>query len=607
MRIVKSALIALILTLAVFGLASASYTGPNRTVTTTTWERQYCNYRATVVSPAGSCLLTLYFSPGSCPSASSVAGFFNNAQTACGTSWPGTCGAGLSCNIALLTGSTQGCSSGETGCTQSTSTTTYPPASVSGSTVCSIPGNNGWCRGTGTIDLSGSEPLSGYSITGIEGYTGLLCSGPACAWAFPEGITNLTFWALSSWGDTSTTGSASLKVDSLAPTLMLTLPPANGQNGWFVSGPVTASASATDATSGLNSVSINGGSASFTVSLDGTYPLNLTATDNAGNMATTNGTINLDTTPPSLSVSIPPVDGSNGWYTSVLQFLTSGEDAISGVQGIAHSLDGGGSWQSGTLSLSEGRYTVITRITDFAGNFTIRTNSINVDPTPPQSSFTLPPEGTTTLIHDSFTMNGQTFDLTSGPAGAEISVDGGTTWIPLAMNGGSWSYTWDTNSVPNGTYLLLVRASDVAGNMERTAHITVVVANKEPEVSIPQPPPTLPREPPAVPVSTSNSILPVVPVETSNALPPAPIVPTGIDQEVAPTQAPAPVTGPSKIQVNPRSSAMDPVYLWPILGLGGLLAALGSSSWSDRRPSALHRLENALTTAATRPESTNEM
>jgi hypothetical protein len=353
-------------------------------------------------------------------------------------------------------------------------------------------------------------------------------------------------------------------------------------------------------------VSINGGSASFTASLDGTYPLNLTATDNAGNMTTTNGTINLDTIPPSLSVSVPPVDGSNGWYTSDLQFLASGEDAISGVQGIAYSLDGGGSWQSGALSLSEGRYTVITRIVDFAGNFTTRTNSINVDPTPPQSSFTLPPEGTTTLIHDSFTMNGQTFDLTSGPAGAEISVDGGTTWIPLAMNGGSWSYTWDTNTVPNGTYLLLVRASDVAGNMERTAQITVVVANKEPEVSFPQPPPTLPREPPAVPVSTSNSILPVVPVGTSNAIPPATIVTTSIGQGVAPTQAPAPAAGPSNPQVKSRSSAIDVVYLWPILGLGGLLAALGSSAWSDRRPSALHRLENALTTAATRPESTSE-
>src|SRR5450759_4456265 len=27
----------------------AAYIGPNRTVTTTTWERQYCNYRATII------------------------------------------------------------------------------------------------------------------------------------------------------------------------------------------------------------------------------------------------------------------------------------------------------------------------------------------------------------------------------------------------------------------------------------------------------------------------------------------------------------------------------------------------------------------------------
>lgn len=606
MKFVKSALVALILTLTVSGLASASYTGPNRTITITTWERQFCNYRATVISPAGSCLLTLYFSPGSCPSASSVAGFFNNALTACGTSWPGTCGAGLSCNIALLTGSTQSCSSGETGCTQSTSTTTYPPATVSGSTVCSVSGNNGWCTGTGTINLSGSEPLAGYSITGIEGDAGMLCSGPSCTWSFPEGITNLTFWALSSWGDTSTIGSASLMVDSLAPTLALSIPSPDGQNGWFISGPVTASALGSDSGSGMNNLSINGGGTSFTAFSDGTYALVLMATDNAGNTASASGTINLDTTPPSISVSVPPVDGSNGWYTSDLQFSTSGDDAISGVQSIANSLDGGGSWQSGAVSLSEGRYTVITRITDFAGNFITSTKRIDVDPTPPQSAFTLPAEGTTTVIQDRFTMNGQTLDLTSGPAAAEISVDGGTTWMPLAMNGGSWSYTWDTNTVQDGTYLLLVRASDVAGNMEHTAHITVIVANKEPEVSILQPPPTLPRETPSVPVSTSNSIPPVVPVATSKAITPAAIVPTSIGQGVAPTQAPAPTAGPSKPQVGPRSSAIDPVYLWPILGLGGLLAALGSSSWSDRRPSALHRLENALTTAASRPESTNE-
>jgi hypothetical protein len=56
MRVIKSFLIALVLSLGVFGLAGAAYTGPNRTTTTTSWERQYCIYRATVLAPAGSCL-----------------------------------------------------------------------------------------------------------------------------------------------------------------------------------------------------------------------------------------------------------------------------------------------------------------------------------------------------------------------------------------------------------------------------------------------------------------------------------------------------------------------------------------------------------------------
>jgi hypothetical protein len=40
--------------------------------------------------------------------------------------------------------------------------------------------------------------------------------------------------------------------------------------------------------------------------------------------------------------------------------------------------------------------------------------------------------------------------------------------------------------------------------------------------------------------------------------------------------------------------ALDPVYIWPVIGLVGLLAAFSSSSWSDKRPSALHRLERLL-------------
>jgi hypothetical protein len=758
-KLCRSSLIALVLGLAVFGLAAASYTGPDRTVTTTTWERQYCNYRATVISPPGTCWLTLYYSPGSCPSSASVAGYFNNAQTACGTAWPGTCGSGLSCTIVLLTGSTQSCSSGETGCTQTTGSITYPPATVSGSSVCAVPGENGWCRGGASLDLSGSEPLSGYTITAIEGDSGLLCSGPACTWTFPEGATDLDFWALSSWGDTSLRSSAAMQVDSLAPVLLLSIPPVDGSNGWFVSGPVSASASASDASSGVNGVSINGGSSTFTASTDGIYLLNVIATDLAGNTASSRETIALDTAPPSLSVSVPQADGSNGWYlspqvltasgvditsglaalltrldggdwtsassvnipegvhvveiqardlagnqasaryplsvdttpptltltlpvpqgnagwyTGGFQFSGVGDDTISGVQGVAYSLDGAATWQASPPDLVEGRYTVHTRVTDRAGNNTTRTDTVNIDLTPPQSVFTIPAEGSQTVIQGSLAMTGQTLDLTSGPANAEISMDGGTTWQPLVLVGGTWAHTWDSSSVPNGTYLIWVRAQDLAGNQEHTAQITVVVANAGPEVSIsetwwlweraeihiqgsllpvtgaqltisdgqghtrtyrfdasdlphalqwdggwddgrfappgdysvvvsawdifgntgqdsgtvqvPLPPATPTGEPPAVPAAATELPSPAV-------VAPAPTI---VPRVLPPTPPPAirPVTLPR----SPAPPTLDPLHLWPVIGLVGLLAAFASSSWADERPSALHRLAVVLTNAA---------
>lgn len=684
MSFVKSSLIALVLALTVFGLASANYSGPNRTVTTSTWTRQYCNYRATVVSPAGSCLLTLYFSPGSCPSTSSVAGFFNNAQTACGTAWPGTCGSGLACSITFLTGSAQNCSSGEIGCTLTTSSTTYPPATVGGSTVCAIPGENGWCKGAATINLSGSEPLSGYSITGIEGSAGILCGGPACVWTFPEGATNLSFWALSSWGDTSLMSSAASMVDSVAPALSLSIPPADGSNGWYRL-PVTLTASGSDATSGLAAmqVRLDGGPWTPGSSLnvpDGVHALEFQASDVAGNLTSESYSISVDSTPPTLTVSLPVPQGTDGWYTSGVQFQAAGNDAISGIQDVAYSLDGAATWQAGSLTLVEGRYTIITRVADLAGNVTTLTNTVNVDPTPPQSIFTSPAEGSTTVIHGSLTMNGQTLDGTSGPSAAAISMDGGTTWQPMAIADGTWSSSWDTNTVPNGTYLIQVRASDLAGNQEHTARITVVVAKPGPEVTITETwwlweqaeiriqgsllPVTgarieisdgqghtrtytfnaagLPRSlqwdgvwsdglpaPPgdfAVvitawdafgntgqdtgtvrvpgPLASPTREPPAVPAAASELSPPAEVAsaPTIVPQVVPP----APASGPSKIERLLMAPVIDPVYLWPVLSLVGLLAALASSSWSDKRPSALHRLEKMLTTSASGSEETRK-
>lgn len=565
MKFVRILFLALALSLLTFGLVSANYIGPQRTVSVTTWERSSCNYRAYVASPSGYCFLTLYFSPGGCPATSSVQGYFNNSPTACGTSWPGTCGSGISCSITLLSSNTGvPCTAGQPGCASVSSTVTYPPATVSGATGCTVPGNNGWCRGTGTLNLSSTEPVGGYSITGIEGTPGMLCGSSTCAWTFPEGSTSLNYWALSSFGDTSLMASAAMMVDSAAPTVSLTIPTPNGSNGWNTSS-LTASASGSDILSGLDSVSINAGGSTYTVSSDGVYTLTATAFDMAGNLATQTGTVFYDGTSPIVSLTIPPANGSNGWnrssvtasasvsdatsgaasvdingsgstftvsadgiynltatgydvagnsatqngtirfdatapvlsvnalspdgsggwYVSDATVTASAGDALSGLAGVEHRVDGG-SWMPGaSVTISDdGSHLVEFQATDLAGNTATSSQTVSVDQTPPLSAFTSPAEGSSTFVHGEAVFDGRTLDVTSGPQAAQISLDGGSTWQPLTITGNDWTYTWDTSAVPNGTYTILVRASDVAGNEEHTASVAVTVENSGPRVSI---------------------------------------------------------------------------------------------------------------------------
>jgi large repetitive protein len=337
-----------------------------------------------------------------------------------------------------------------------------PDATVSGSTSCTSPGNNGWCKGTGTLSLSGSEPVSGYHINGFDSdLYGPLCSGSSCDWNFPQGVTtNLGYWANSSFGDQSDEAYASMSVDSVAPTLTLTISSPNGSNGWNKSGPATASASATDANSGVASVGINGGGASFTASTDGVYNLSATAADKAGNTATTSGTVRLDTTPPTLSVSPSAPDGANNWYVSPAVLTATDSDATSGIASTQYKVDGG-AWQNGS-SFNEGvdgTHTIVFRATDVAGNTTTAAPvTVTVDRTPPVPDASMnpaSPNGSNGWYVSPVTVTANSSDATSGLASQAVSLDG-STW--------KTSITISTDGVNTAQ----VTAKDNAGNTAST-------------------------------------------------------------------------------------------------------------------------------------------
>jgi hypothetical protein len=302
-------LVVLLFVVAVVLPVMADYLGPNRTVTTYVWERLHCHYQA-IYDPPGAgwygCYLDLYQTPdSSCPSTSSVAGYFT--PTDC--SWPSGFCQNPGCDI-TLSGSKEECNEGQTGCRATETTVTHPPATVSGSLVCAVPGNNGWCRGGGEISLTGTEPLSGYSILTLEGTRNgetFACPGESCSVPLVEGTSNFTFWALSSWGDSSLKGTASSKLDSSPPVISGELTGKVGEGGWYVS-EVKVVASASDTISGVASFEMaldGGGWAAYSgpvALMDGNHSVDIRVVDTAGNISTQSQAVWVDTQPPSLTL-----------------------------------------------------------------------------------------------------------------------------------------------------------------------------------------------------------------------------------------------------------------------------------------------------------------
>jgi hypothetical protein len=92
-----------------------------------------------------------------------------------------------------------------------------PPATVSCSSTCTTSKNaNGACLGPVSVTGSGNEPVSGYSISGIEFSNGASCSGSSCSITVSSvGSHNLSCWAVSTFGDTSLKGDTSFQIASL--------------------------------------------------------------------------------------------------------------------------------------------------------------------------------------------------------------------------------------------------------------------------------------------------------------------------------------------------------------------------------------------------------
>lgn len=368
------------------------------------------------------------------------------------------------------------CSPGEEACAQMPVYTTYDPAAVDGINDCTDPGENGWCKGTGTIALTGTETIPGETITAIESASGTICSGSSCEYTYPnQGTNSLTYWSVSSFGDTSLQSTSTMKIDSVPPTASIKVS-GTAHNGWYKSDslPLVITGTSSDATSGVNSalIIIDGGAGLASpqnYSTEGHHTAVFSVTDNAGNTTTTDSvSISIDQVAPTFSIHTSGTT-HNGWYNQPVILEAVGTDALSGFDHGTYTrknTDASGTItnSNGTLPLTlneDGKNEVFGQGYDVAGNTSPTTPTVeyNIDQTKPDISFTI--SGFSGVV----TISGTATDNLSGIESVNFSVDGGENWNPITVaSDGSWSTSVDTLSLLSTTRNLIAKAVDVAGN-----------------------------------------------------------------------------------------------------------------------------------------------
>ena len=241
------------------------------------------------------------------------------------------------------------CSYTDNGGLNATSSVTYSivdataPVITSTLSPASPDGDNGWYTSDVTLD---------WTVTEAESTSTLTTSGcDSTSVTADQQSVDYTCSATSAGGSDSAT--ESIKRDATKPTIGAVLSPAANGNGWNNSN-VSVTYSCDDATSGVAGCGPN-----QTLSSEGpAVAYSGTATDNAGNSESVGGTVKIDKTPPSVSVT----GVSNTQYTlgSVPAAGCSTTDALSGVATQASLASSGGPIGSITATCSGG--------TDNAGN-----------------------------------------------------------------------------------------------------------------------------------------------------------------------------------------------------------------------------------------------
>ena len=180
-----------------------------------------------------------------------------------------------------------------------------------------------------------------------------------------------------------------------------------------------------------------------------------------------------ETIPPTISIS-SPIGSSTLRSSSFIVFGTAAGTNLASVlvtvDGVTKIVTGVNDWSVNSGVLSDGSHTVIATVTDGIGKTSSSIINVITDATAPSGTITSLSDGTSVSV-PTLKISGTAYDPISGIKKVEVKIDSGAFQIAT----GTTAWTFNTDSLSDGTHTVQIRVTDNAGNVFTGLAITFTV------------------------------------------------------------------------------------------------------------------------------------
>ncbi|EHF8250452.1 Ig-like domain-containing protein [Enterobacter roggenkampii] len=230
---------------------------------------------------------------------------------------------------------------------------------------------------------------------------------------------------------------------------------------------------------------------------DGEYTITASVSDRAGNPGSATHEVTLNGDVPTITINTFAQDDIVNAAEHGTPLVVSGTTNAPAGQTVTLTLNGktyaatvqnDGTW-SYTVSSADvaaladgGSYVINAQVSNTIGNSASDNHTVTVDLTAPSMGISIDSlqndtglSATDFITNDSqVVVNGSLTAQLGNNEKAQISLDGGVTWIDLTVTGTTWRYA-DGRTLTDGTYQYQVRVIDNAGNVGATDSQDVVI------------------------------------------------------------------------------------------------------------------------------------